>query len=109
MICCVFMQLFRGFGSHSVEAVEGLDAATLDQCAHWVWLGHQRFVSGCFTLAIEAYSRAGILGAPCLVSCLLYSLDVEGALTLALRVAEVNFADGFRNLKRSVMTFSPHV
>jgi hypothetical protein len=103
------VQLVLGFGSHAVNPAEGVDAVILEQCAHWVWLGHQRFMSGCHTLAIEAYGRAGILGAPCLVACLLLVLDVEGAITLALRVAEVNFADGFRNLKRFVSgSCSPH-
>lgn len=99
-ICLCVLQLLLDWGHLSSSM--GADPVGLATSCHWLWIGHQRYGAGHSSLAIDAFTKAGVLGTPALVAALLSEYDVAAAVALALRVCEICFADGFSNLKRFV-------
>lgn len=96
----VLLQMDGNWGTLTASSDDVSTDSDVAQCAVWLWCGHMHWSRGSIPSAIHAYSRAGILGAPSLACCYLVTCDVGAALSLALRVAEICFAEGFQTLKR---------
>ena len=88
---------------HTVVITPPSDDAVLRSCVHQLWLGHALWTAGDQHAAVLAYARAGIIGAPSLACAFLHALDIGAAVSLALRVSEICFAEGFQLLKVYVL------